>query len=120
MLRQHTLMALGKIRDPASARRILDYARSESNSELRATAIHTIGEIGDESVRDELKTWNETEKDPALQAQLREALAKLAPQRAGGSFRLRRGHNHVFSFGVHSRSFGTFSLSPLTFPRGLS
>jgi hypothetical protein len=65
---------------------------------------------------DTMEKWHETEVDPALQVQLREALGKLATQRATGFFV----HNHVFSLGAQSRSFGTVAMSHLTFHRGPS
>jgi HEAT repeat protein len=82
-LRQHILAALGRIRDPASARRILTFAQGESNPDLRATAIRVLGEIGDDSVRDDVHKLSETETDPKLKTLLEEAEANLAAHRSG-------------------------------------
>jgi HEAT repeat protein len=82
-LRQHILVALGRIRDPASARRVLAFAQGEADADVRATAIRVVGEIGDETVHDDLRKFSETETDPKLKSLLQDAEAKIAMHRAG-------------------------------------
>jgi HEAT repeat protein len=77
-LRQHILVALGRIRDPGSARRVLDFARAEPDPDLRAVAIRVIGEIGDDSVRADVEKLSEAETDPKLKTLLQDAVAKMA------------------------------------------
>lgn len=81
-LRQHILAALGKIRDPASARRVLDFAQGEADPELRAMAIRVVGEIGDDSVRADVERLGDAERDPKLKMLLQDALAKIETHRA--------------------------------------
>jgi len=69
---------------------------------------------------DTMEKWHETEVDPALQVQLREALGKLATQRATGFFGSAASITTFFSLGAQSRSFGTVAMSHLTFHRGPS
>jgi HEAT repeats len=76
--RQHILVALGKIRDPGSARRVLDFAQTEPDPELRAVAIRVIGEIGDDSVRNDVQKLSEAETDPRLKTLMQDAVAKMA------------------------------------------
>ena len=83
-MRLHILAALGRIRDPASARRVLIFAQGETDPEVRATAIHVIGEIGDGSVRDDLQKFGETETDPKVKTLLQDAVAKIAGHGAPG------------------------------------
>src|SRR5438034_140201 len=77
LLHQHVLAALGKIGDTRSTRPILDFLAQDSNAETRGTAVYTLGEIGDISVRDDLKTLRDRERDPRVQQIADEALAKL-------------------------------------------
>jgi HEAT repeat protein len=77
-LRQHVLVALGRIRDPGSARRVLDFAQVEPDPDLRAVAIRVIGEIGDDSVRNDVEKLSAAETDPKLKTLLQDAMAKMA------------------------------------------
>src|SRR5262249_39045600 len=76
--RQHILVALGRIRDPGSARRGLDFAQAEPDPDLRAVAIRVIGEIGDDSVRSDVQKLSESETDPRLKTLMQDAVAKMA------------------------------------------
>jgi hypothetical protein len=76
-LRQHILVALGKIRDPAAARPVLEFTQGETDPKIRGTAIRVIGEIGDSSTLTELRTFGEQEKDPQMKALVQEAVAKI-------------------------------------------
>ncbi|HSD11491.1 MAG TPA: HEAT repeat domain-containing protein [Candidatus Binatia bacterium] len=80
-LRKHILVALGRIRDPGSARRVLDFAQAEPDPDLRAVAIRVLGEIGDDSVRNEVVKLSEAETDPKLKMLLQDAAAKMAVRR---------------------------------------
>ena len=86
--RGHVLAALGRIRDPSSARRVLAFAENEPDPELRAAAIRVIGDIGDDSVRGDVQRLGEAEKDSALKALWQESTSKLrgmpAPERGVG------------------------------------
>jgi HEAT repeat protein len=77
-MRQRILVALGRIRDPGSARRVLDFTRAEPDPDLRAVAIRVIGEIGDNSVRNDVEKLSEAETDPKLKTLLQDAVAKMA------------------------------------------
>jgi HEAT repeat protein len=79
-LRQHILVALGRIRDPGTARRVLDFSREERDPNLRAVAIRVLGEIGDNSVRNDVEKLTEAETDPRLKTLLQDALARMAVQ----------------------------------------
>jgi HEAT repeat protein len=75
--RLHLLAALGKIGDPRSSRPILDFISQEANADTRGTAIYTLGEIGDISVRQDLQRVRDGENDPRVQKVADDVLAKL-------------------------------------------
>ena len=75
--RKHLLASLGKIGDPRASRPILDFISQERNADTRGTAIYTLGEIGDTSVREELEQIRAGEHDPRVRRVADEALAKL-------------------------------------------
>lgn len=75
--RLHLLAALGKIGDPRSSRPILDFISQESNADTRGTAIYTLGEIGDISVREDLRRVRDGENDPRVQKVADDVLGKL-------------------------------------------
>jgi len=77
-LRQRVLTALGKIGDPSASRPILDFIAQEPNPDVRGTGIYTLGEIGDVTIRDELRKLGESETDPRLKRLVDEALVKIA------------------------------------------
>jgi hypothetical protein len=77
---QHILVALGTIRDPTSARRVVAFAQGQTDPELRATAIRVIGDIGNDSVRDDLQRLSETETDPRVKGLFQDAIAKMSSQ----------------------------------------
>ena len=81
-LRQRILVALGRIKDPGAAERVLDFASGGSDAELRALAIRVLGEIGDSSVRDKLHDLATHESDPTLKTLLADADAKIAARMA--------------------------------------
>jgi HEAT repeat protein len=76
-LRQHILVALGRIRDPATARPILEFLQGETDPKIRGTAIRVIGEIGDASALAELRNFGEQEKDPQIKSLVQDAVAKI-------------------------------------------
>jgi HEAT repeat protein len=76
-LRQHILVALGRIHDPAVARPILEYMQGETDPKIRGTAIRVIGEIGDSSTLTELRTFGEQEKNPQMKTLVQEAVARI-------------------------------------------
>src|SRR5262249_15873427 len=62
-LRHRILMALGKIGDPRASKPILQYVMQDDNLDTRGAGIYAIGEIGDQSVREELKLYTEIEEN---------------------------------------------------------
>jgi hypothetical protein len=72
---------------------VLTFAQGEADPEVRATAIHVIGEIGDGSVRDDLQKLSETETDPKVKTLLQDAVAKIV---------------------VHGAAVGTIQTDPFT------
>jgi HEAT repeat protein len=78
---QHILVALGRIRDPESAKRLLDFAQVEQNPEVRAIAIRVLGEIGDDSVRNGVQKLSESETDPRLKTLMQEVVARMTVQK---------------------------------------
>jgi hypothetical protein len=74
---QHILVALGKIRDPESARRVLDFVQAQRDPEVRAVAIRVLGDIGDDSVRSGVEKLSQSETDPRLKALMQEVVAKM-------------------------------------------
>jgi HEAT repeat protein len=79
---QHILVALGRIRDPESAKRLLDFAQAERDPEVRAIAIRVLGDIGDDSVRNGVEKLSESETDPRLKTLMQEVVVKMTMQKA--------------------------------------
>ena len=79
---QHILVALGKIRDPKTAKRVLDFAQAERDPDVRAVAIRVLGEIGDDSVRSGVEKLSESENDPKLKTLMQEVVAKMTVPKA--------------------------------------
>jgi len=77
-LRHRILVALGKIGDARASRPILQYVMQDGNRDVRGTGIFAIGEIGDQSIRDDLQQFRDHEEDPMLQRLCSEALIKIA------------------------------------------
>jgi HEAT repeat protein len=86
-LRQRILVALGRIKDPSAAERVLDFAAGGSDTELRATAIRVLGEIGDSSVREKVHEFAAHENDPTLKTLFADADAKIAARMAAAERR---------------------------------
>jgi len=76
--RVHVLAALGKIRDPSSARDVIAFVESEKDPELRASAIRVLGEIGDDSIRGDLKRLAESDANPNEKVLWNESLGKIS------------------------------------------
>jgi HEAT repeat protein len=81
-LRQHILIALGRIRDPTAAKPILEFVRGETDPQLRATAIRVVGEIDDGSTLADLRRFSEQENDPQLKTLASDAAVKIEARRA--------------------------------------
>ena len=86
-LRQHILVALGRIGEDASAKRILDFIQGETDPSLRSTAIRVLGEIGTESAGANLQKLSEQEADPKQRVLMQEAVAKIGVRAADSSAR---------------------------------
>lgn len=76
-MRQHILSALGKIGDPSASRPILDFVSQEKSPAVRGTGVYALGEIGDLTIRDDLKRLGDGEADPRVKHLVDEALAKM-------------------------------------------
>jgi len=63
-LRQRIVMTLGKIGDPRASHPLLQYVMQDGNADIRGCGIYAIGEIADQSIREELKRFAEVESDP--------------------------------------------------------
>lgn len=77
-LRHRILMALGKIGDARASRPILEFIEGDVRDDVRGTGIYAIGEIADQSIREQLLRFRETEDDPRLKRLVDEALVKIA------------------------------------------
>lgn len=77
-LRHRILMSLGKIGDPRASKPILQYVMQDQNLDTRGAGIFAIGEIGDQSIRDELKLYLEVEENPQLKQLASDALVKIS------------------------------------------
>jgi HEAT repeat protein len=77
-LRHRILMSLGKIGDPRATKPILQYVMQDQNLDTRGAGIYAIGEIGDQSIHDELKLYAEVEENPQLKQLAGEALTKIS------------------------------------------
>ena len=77
-LRQRIVMTLGKIGDPRACQPLLQYVMQDGNPDIRGAGIYAIGEIADQSIREELKRFSEIEEDPRLKRLADEALIKIA------------------------------------------
>src|SRR6266404_2848683 len=58
-LRQRIVMTLGKIGDPRASHPLLQYVMQDGNPDIRGAGIYAIGEIADQSIREELKRFSE-------------------------------------------------------------
>ena len=76
-MRSHILVALGRIRDPGSAKNVLAFAEAESQPELRSMAIRLVGELGDASALDDLQRMSAAETDPRTSTLLQDAIAQI-------------------------------------------
>src|ERR1051326_836857 len=77
-LRQRVLTALGRIGDPSAGRAILDFIGQEPNADVRGTGIYALGEIGDLTIRDDLRKLGDRETDPRLKQLVDEAVMKIS------------------------------------------
>jgi HEAT repeat protein len=77
VLQKHILVALGRIRDPGCSRRVLEFARAETDPDLRAVAIRVLGEVGDDSVRSDVQKLSQAETDPKMKTLMEDAVAKM-------------------------------------------
>lgn len=77
-LRHRILYALGRIGDSKASRPILEFIERDVSPDVRGTGIYAIGEIGDRTIKEDLKRLREVEPDPRLQRLIDEALQKIA------------------------------------------
>ena len=76
------LVALGRIKDPKVGRAVLSFVQAESDQELRSLGIRVLGEIGDDSIRDEVRGLAARESSPDVKRLLDDAEAKIAARGA--------------------------------------
>jgi HEAT repeat protein len=77
-LRQRIVMTLGKIGDPRASQPLLQYVLQDGNPDVRGAGIYAIGEIGDQSIHEDLRRFSDYEDDPRLKRLASEALTKIA------------------------------------------
>ncbi len=77
-LRQRIVMTLGKIGDPRASRPLLQYVSQDMNPDIRGAGIYALGEMADQSIRDDLKRFIEEQDDPRLKRLATEALTKVS------------------------------------------
>jgi HEAT repeat protein len=77
-LRHRIVMTLGKIGDPRASRPLLQYVMQDGNPDIRGAGIFALGEIGDQSIREDLQRFSDYEDDPRLKRLAGEALTKIA------------------------------------------
>lgn len=78
LFRQHVLVALGKIADPATGPSVLHFLKTVTDPGLRGAAIHALGEIGSDATRGELQELTAQEADPRLKGLMQDAVARIA------------------------------------------
>jgi HEAT repeat protein len=81
-LRQRILVALGRIKDPTAGRAVLSFVQAESDPQLRSLGIRVLGEIGDDSLRGDVRGLSTREDSPDVKRLLDEAEAKIAARGA--------------------------------------
>ena len=77
-LRQRIVMTLGKIGDPRATQPLLQYVSQDVNPDIRGAGIYAIGEIGDQSIHEDLQRFRDYQDDPRLKRLVSEALTKIA------------------------------------------
>ncbi len=97
MFRRHVLVALGKIADPSTGPRVMDYLAATDDAETRATAIHALGEIGDVSTRDRLVAMGASERDPKMKELIDGAVARINERQIHPGTRPGRGGIEIFT-----------------------
>jgi hypothetical protein len=81
-LRQRILVALGRIKDPKAGPAVLSFIQAESDPQLRSLGIRLLGEIGDDSIRGDLRGLSTRENSPDVKRLLDETEAKIAAREA--------------------------------------
>ena len=77
-LRHRIVMTLGKIGDPRASQALLQYVMQDGNADVRGAGIYALGEIGDQSIREDLQRFSNHEDDPRLKRLASEALIKIS------------------------------------------
>ncbi len=67
-LRQRIVMTLGKIGDPRASRPLLQFVSQDINPDIRGAGIYALGELADESLRQDLARFKRGTDRPAAQA----------------------------------------------------
>ncbi|MFM8411401.1 MAG: HEAT repeat domain-containing protein, partial [Alphaproteobacteria bacterium] len=76
-LKQHVLVALGKIGDNRAAEPIAEFMGRDTNKDLLGTAIFSLGEIGDPKSIPELQKLDTSTTDSRLRQLGRDAIGKI-------------------------------------------
>jgi hypothetical protein len=75
-------VALGRIKDPKPGRDVLSFVQAETDPKLKSLGIRVLGEIGDESIRADLRGLAARENNPDAKRLLEDAEAKIAARGA--------------------------------------
>jgi len=75
-------VAVGRIKDPKSGGAVLSFVQAESDPALRSLGIRVLGEIGDDSMRGDLRGLAARENSPDVKRLLEDAEARIAAREA--------------------------------------
>lgn len=77
-LRKRILATLRALGDADTARALLDYAKNESDAELRGAAVVAAGQLADPSLAEPLRGFARSETDPNIRRVANEAAIRLS------------------------------------------
>src|SRR4029078_1605885 len=80
-VKRAALRSLAETKTPRAQARLLEVARTETNPELRKTAIRVLGERGEAAVDDLLKLYN-SENAPEVKRAVLQSLSEIAGKRS--------------------------------------
>ncbi len=76
-MKRRVLAALGRIRDPAAAGPMADFAAQSTDTEIRCAAIHAIGEVGLPASRQRLEELAAGDQDADVRRLAADAISKI-------------------------------------------
>jgi len=80
--KQHVLVALGRIKDPAAIRSLTAFAENTKEDNLRCAAIHALGEIGGTKALETVKIYSEEPFEEHVRRIANDAITKINSQLA--------------------------------------